>query len=159
MPDLVSTFLVSITGGLATGLTGLFGLSFTQRYTDNRKLIDSTLKELEDATNECAKVASRVWAAAGDPLSADVAETVCVLHEIAGMLRFVKERVPTAGMRVDSAHLNFRRATTGDDFDVKDRAPDLGRTSEIRSAATALKMACRSVVYDRNRIDIPFISD
>lgn len=158
MPDLIQTFFVSITGGLATGITGLVGLSFTQRYTDNRKLIDATLTEIEAAAERCATSAGSAWAKAGDVNAQEVSETVCLLHEISSFISFIKERVPNAALRLDPAHLNFRRAATGDDFDVNGRPADLGRVSEIRSSKAALKMACRAVIFERNRLGIPFIS-
>lgn len=154
MPDIFQTLLVSIIGGLATGITGLFGLALTQRYTDNRKLIDSTLKELEELTNECAKASCQVWSKAGDPLAPEVSETICLLHDISGLISFVKQRVSTAGLRVDSAHLNFRRAASGGDFDVKSRPADVARVGEVRSAAASLKMAARTIIYERNRIGL-----
>ncbi|WP_037071641.1 hypothetical protein [Rhizobium sp. CF142] len=158
MPDLIQTFFVSIMGGLATGITGLVGLSFTQRYTDNRKLIDATLNEIENVAEACAKAAGEAWSKVGDPSAPDVSETVCLLHEIASFISFIKDRVPGSALRLDAAHLNFRRAASGDDFDVKDRPADLGRVSEIRSSKASLKMACRAVIYERNRLGIPFIS-
>lgn len=42
MPEYLNTFFISVIGGLASGLAGLLGLVYTSRYTDNRKLIDST---------------------------------------------------------------------------------------------------------------------
>ena len=110
MPDLIQTFLVSITGGLATGITGLFGLAFTQRYTENRKLIDATLNELEGVADECAKAAALAWSKRGDRQSSEVTETICLLHDIASFISFIKERVPGAALRLESPHLNFRRA-------------------------------------------------
>ncbi|MGO8154406.1 hypothetical protein AB9F36_31745 [Rhizobium leguminosarum] len=158
MPDLIQTFFVSIIGGLATGITGLVGLSFTQRYTDNRKLIDTTLAEIEVVAEKCAVSAGLAWAKIGDPTAAEVSETVCLLHEVSSFISFIKDRVPNAALRLDPAQLNFRRAATGDDFDVNGRPPDPGRVSEIRSSKAALKMACRAVIFERNRIGIPYIS-
>jgi hypothetical protein len=60
----------------------------------------------------------------------------------------------TAEMLIDDAHIKFRRATTGDKFDVTGRSPDLARVSEIRSAAATFKMAVRSVNYDRNTLSL-----
>lgn len=159
MPDLLQTFLVSIVGGLATGITGLFGLSFTQRYTDNRKLVDTTLTELESIADECAKQASGAWNQQGNPQAPEVAETIALLHDISNYVTFIKQRVPNAGLRLNSPHLNFRRAATGDDFDVAGRPADPGRVSDIRSKNSEFKMACRSVIFERNKIGLPFFGD
>lgn len=158
MPDLLQTFLIALTGGLASGVTGIVGLSITQRYTDNRKLIDATLSELEAVVEACSTSSSAAWRATGDPQSLAVSETICLLHEISSYISFIKVRVPGAALRLDSAHLNFRRKASGDNFDVTGRAPDAGRVGEVRSAKAALKMACRSVIFERNRFHLPFIA-
>lgn len=159
MPEYLGTFVISVIGGLASGATGLFGLTITQRYTDNRKLIDGTLQELEKLTDECAKAAGVAWSQPGDPGAVHTIETVCLLHDLSTYTAFVADRVPTVRLRVNPLLLNFRRKTTGGDFDVRERLPDLTKVSEIRSAAASLKMAYRSVVYDRNNLSIPFFSD
>lgn len=159
MPEYLNTFLISVIGGLASGLAGLFGLVYTSRYTDNRKLIDSTLQELEKLADQCAKAAGEAWASNGNPTSTSTIETVCLLHDIANFTAFVTDRVPTAKLRLNPHLINFRRATSGDDFDVLNRSPNHGRIAEIRSATASLKMAYRSVTYERNNIGLPFFSD
>lgn len=158
MPAYLDTFIVAFIGGIASGVTGLIGILFTQRYTDNRKLVDATLRELEKLTDDCSGTAGRAWENSGNPVSADTAETICLLHDIASYTDFITTRVPTAGLRINPALINFRRSTSGDDFDVLNRAPNLNRKSEIRSSAAALKMAFRGVIYERNRIGIPFFA-
>lgn len=155
MPDLLQTFLVAVTGGLASGITGIVGLSIAQRYTDNRKLIDTTLSELETVVDACAIISSQAWREEGNSKSAAVSETICLLHEISTYISFIKQRVPGAALRLDPAHLNFRRKASGDDFDVTGRKPDEARVSEVRSAKAALKMACRSVIFERNSFNLP----
>ena len=154
MPDYLNTFIISVIGGIASGITGLVGLAYSQRYTENRKLVDGTLRELELLADQCAKSAGVAWSSIGDPDAEAPIETICLLHDISSFTTFVKDRVTNAGVRIDSAHINFRRVTTGDNFDVKGRLPDPGRVSEIRSSAAALKMACRSVIYDRNKLGL-----
>ncbi|MDM9626290.1 hypothetical protein QTL95_10305 [Rhizobium sp. S152] len=159
MPEYLNTFFISVIGGLASGLAGLVGLAYTTRYTDNRKLIDSTLSELEQLADQCAKAAGETWSNLGDPNSASSIETVCLLHDLANFSTFVTDRVPTARLRIDPHLINFRRASTGDDFDVLNRAPDQARVAEIRSSAASLKMAFRSVIYARNSIGLPFFGE
>jgi hypothetical protein len=154
MPDYFNTFIVAFLGGAASGVTGLVGLAFTQRYSDNRKLIDLTLQEMEKLIDQCAKSAGSTWSVSGDPTSESSIETVCLLHDISSYATFIVDRVMTAEMLIDDAHIKFRRATTGDKFDVKGRAPDIARVSEIRSSAAAFKMAVRSVNYDRNTLSL-----
>ena len=156
MPELIQTFLIAVTGGLASGITGIAGLFVSQRYTDNRKLIDTTLTELETVVEACATASGDAWRANGDAHSVAVSETICLLHEISSYISFIKQRVPGAGLRLDSAHLNFRRKASGGNFDVTGRDPDMAKVSEVRSAKAALKMACRSVIFERNRFGLPF---
>ncbi len=155
MPDLLNTFVIAILAGVASAVTGLFGLAFTNRYTENRRLLDTTLVELEQLTDQCAKVASIVWDNIGRPSSAETSETICLLHDIACQIDFVTQRLPTSKLRINSHHLNFRRATTGDNFDVLNRNANPQRIGEIRSSAAALKMSFRAVIYDRNKFFSP----
>ncbi|MBZ9885119.1 hypothetical protein LB535_22510 [Mesorhizobium sp. CA10] len=158
MADGVETFVISILGGISSGLIGLAGLAIQQRFTSNTQTIDATLAELEKMTAECAEKASSVWMAPGDPVSADVGYTVCLLHDINVFANFVTERVGNSRTRVNSPFLNFRLATTGDNFDVKDRPPDPDRVMEIRSTAAKLKIAFREVNYERKAFHFPFVS-
>ncbi|RWG71421.1 MAG: hypothetical protein EOQ67_07320 [Mesorhizobium sp.] len=152
------TFFISVLGGVASGLVGLAGLAIQQRFTSNTQMIDSTLMELEQMTAECAAKAASVWMLPGNPTSEDVEAAICSLHDINVFSNFVTDRVRNSRMRVNSAFLNFRQATTGGDFDVKDRPPDQARVLEIRSTAAKLKIAFREVNYERKAFHIPYLN-
>jgi hypothetical protein len=156
--ETLETIFVSVLGGVGTGIVGLVGLALQQRYSENTQQINTTLSELENMTDRCVAHAGQVWNAIGDPGSADVAETICLLHDIGVFSRFVTDRVKTSALRINPALVNFRQATTADNFDVKDRPPDPARSIDIRSAAAALKIAYREVNYDRRKLHIPFLS-
>ncbi|MER8884521.1 hypothetical protein NKI54_19825 [Mesorhizobium sp. M0663] len=157
MADGAETFFISVLGGVASGLVGLTGLAIQQRFTSNTQMIDATLAELEQMTAECAAKASAVWMLPGDPLSPDVENTIVSLHDINVFANFVTTRVKNSHTRVNSAFLNFRQATSGDDFDVKGRQPDPTRVLEIRSTASKLKIAFREVNYERKAFHFPYL--
>ncbi|MQX45629.1 hypothetical protein [Sinorhizobium medicae] len=151
MLEFLGTLGTSVLGGASTGLVGLYILSLTNKYSDTRKIIDNTLSELEQLTDRCAKVASEVWEKPGEGAdSLNVKEVTCLLHEINVFASFITDRVKNTKIRVNPALLNFRRATSGDNFDVKGRPADPSRTLAIRSKASELKIAFRTVGYERN---------
>lgn len=148
----------SIIGGIGTGALGIITIAVQQRYSENTKQISATLAELEKMTDFCSQSADKVWSVPGNPSSFDVSETVCTLHEIAAYTRFITDRVKNSGLRLNSALVNYRAATSGDDFDVKDRPPQADRKLQIRTAAVSLKIAFRAVDFERRQLSIPFFS-
>lgn len=152
----IETIVISILGGIGTGIVGLIGITLQHRYMANTQQITDTLLDIEKLTDRCSEIASTVWNGSGNPASAETAETIGCLHEIGTYVGFVTNRVKNSGITLNSAFLNYRNATTGDDFDVKDRPPNVQRRLEIRSAAASLKIACRDVDFERRSFYLPF---
>jgi hypothetical protein len=156
VPGAAETLFVSVVGGIATGLIGLVGLHFQQRLTGNAQQISATLAELENMTQSCAVRAIEAWSSPGEPTSAASIDTICQLHAIGEFVAFITARVSTSALRLNSALVNFRQATTGGDFDVRDRVPNPDQAIAILSTAASLRIALREVDYERRRVHLPF---
>lgn len=152
------TLAISVLGGIGTGVIGLIGLHLQHRFTANTEQISSTLAEIEAMTERCADTAVQAWSEVGSPESPAGMATISQLHAIGEFIEFIAVRVPTSRMRLTSPLLNFRRAATDDDFDVRDRPPKPERSVEIHSSAASLRIALRSVDFDRRSLHLPFIS-
>jgi hypothetical protein len=150
--------VISVLGGIGTGLVGIATLAIQSRYSENTKQLTSTLLELEKMTDQCSKFADAVWSVEGNPNSEEVAETICALHDIGAYVNFITSKVRNSNLRLSSALINYRSATSGDDFDVKGRPPTPERKLQIRSAAVALKIAFREVDFERKHFHLPFVS-
>lgn len=155
LPD-ASTVIASIFGGIGTGLVGLVAVHIQQRFTANTEMLSATIGELEKMADECATAAVKAWSSPGDPLGDDTVETVCQLHAMGEFIVFIQDRVRASRLRLNSPFLNFRAATSGDNFDVKGRKPSPQRAIDIKTTAAALRISLRSVDYDRRSLHLPF---
>lgn len=146
-------FIFSVIGGLVTGTAGFFFLQLKEKFTNKKEIVYGVLDEIEILTKECVDKASMIWLK-DKPEPLETNEVVIILHDISQLISFINSREDNTKIRTNSALLNFRRAISGDDFDVKSRKASPQRISRIRSSATSLRIVLKEIKLERRPLKV-----
>lgn len=152
MLSIFETLFISVIGGLAAGLAGIVTFSIKEKWSENRKVIRCAIIEAEKTLLLCQQESETVWNSKGGTKNLAAQQVVSSLHDLAEIINFIKDDGYPVELYFNSQLLNFRRATTGGDFDVAGREPQPDRTLEIRRTAFLLKISFWRTIQSSNRL-------
>ncbi|MER9926940.1 hypothetical protein NKJ84_29525 [Mesorhizobium sp. M0048] len=152
MKEFANLFIVSFIGGLSAAIVSHIFVIISDKISRNKKIFDDLYAEMESIILKCVELSYMVWGAKGGDKIHEEQELVCQIHDISTILSFLGSKGAKAELRIAPAYANFRRSISGDDFDVKGRAPNPAKVVEIRSNAIAFRVALRDVQYEANRL-------